>query len=197
MLRLHWVVEWQSRGVPHLHGCVWFDETVESGYLLVHWMELTRERYQARAEAQDMVSISNAVGWFQYLSKHAARGLQHYQRSPGSMPLGWYRTGRMWGHCGHWPLADTTRLSVDRPCFHAYRRVIRAWRKADAREGLRKLQRRTRQGIRVEPHRERSARRRVQSARTMLRCNDRKRSEVRGVSEWVPGEVQLEVLSSF
>ena len=197
MIRLHWVVEWQSRGVPHLHGCVWFDEAVESGYLLVHWMTLTREHYQARAEAQDMVSISNAVGWFQYLSKHAARGLRHYQRSPGSMPSSWYRTGRMWGHCGNWPLADVTRISVDTPCFHAYRRVIRAWRKADAREGLEKLQRRVRQGIRAEPHVERSARRRVQSARTMLRCGSRKRSTVRGVSEWVSRDVQLDILVSL
>ena len=27
MIRLHWVTEWQRRGVPHLHCAIWFPET--------------------------------------------------------------------------------------------------------------------------------------------------------------------------
>ncbi|WP_425527867.1 rolling circle replication-associated protein, partial [Xylella fastidiosa] len=28
MIRVHWVTEWQRRGVPHLHCAIWFSGTV-------------------------------------------------------------------------------------------------------------------------------------------------------------------------
>ena len=53
--------------------------------------------------------------------------------------------------------------------FFAFRRIVRAWRKADAR---------AEKDIRVRKNR-------IVYARRMLNCTERKLSEVRGVSEWI------------
>ncbi|MFO5973161.1 hypothetical protein, partial [Pseudomonas aeruginosa] len=30
MIRLHWVTEWQRRGVPHLHCAIWFPDAYDT-----------------------------------------------------------------------------------------------------------------------------------------------------------------------
>lgn len=166
MVRLHWVTEWQRRGVPHLHGAIWFPDCYDALTVIDAWMAVAAE-YGAGRRGQHWRIIDGPVGWFQYLSKHAARGVKHYQRSADNLPEGWQkRTGRVWGKSGDWPEAPVVEYRIDNGAWFVFRRLVRAWRKADARES--------------------GDRYRIRTARSMLTCHDRPTSEVRGVSEWLP-----------
>lgn len=169
LVRVHWVIEWQRRGTPHLHTAVYFERELtpqEKFWLVDQWIAVA-EPFGARHISQYLLPITGAAGWLQYLSKHAARGAAHYQRS--GKPAGWEKTGRLWGHTGSWPVEEPLKFSVSQGAFFRYRRLVRAWRLADAR-------------LEKDPE---TRRRRVRSARGMLRCNDRALSEVRGISEWI------------
>lgn len=168
-VRIHWVIEWQRRGVPHMHTAVYFDQALtpkEKFQLVQHWIDVS-EPYGAQHLGQYLLPITGAGGWLQYLSKHAARGAAHYQRQ--GKPSGWEKTGRLWGHIGSWPVDEPMRFDVPQAAFFRYRRLVRAWRLADARSEADPVTRA----------------RRVRSARGMLRCNDRQLSECRGISEWI------------
>ena len=118
MIRLHWVTEWQKRGVPHLHCAVWFEDLDPNkegelvrvwGAALKGWAELAAP-YGASPKSQKIAEIDNSVGWFQYLSKHASRGVKHYQRSSAGIPAEWkQKTGRMWGHWGNGRLVKRSK----------------------------------------------------------------------------------------
>ena len=128
------------------------------------WLEAAAQ-YRPMAQSQHVTPLYDALGWFQYVSKHAARGLAHYQRSPELIPPGWQgRTGRMWGTLGNWPRSEAMALNLSMPAFHAFRRLLRRRRIADARAA--------------------GSPSRIAHARGMLRCNDPKRSSVRGASDW-------------
>ena len=191
LIRMHWAIEWQSRGVPHLHAAVWFPEGNPGVWaaILRHWLQVG-ERYRPEPHAQYLTPITDSVGWFKYVSKHAARGLSHYQRSPENVPEGWEKTGRMWGYLGDWPLRDAMVFEASLEAFWRYRRLCRAWRVADARRD------RSRPGMSPETREkvERVRRRRISSARRALACADRRLSEVRGVSEWIPDDVQVRMI---
>lgn len=168
-LRLHWVTEWQRRGVPHLHGAIWFPDSYDIPAIREAWVAVA-EGHGAGLKGQFCRVIDNPKLWFEYLSKHASRGVQHYQRNADGIPESWQgKTGRVWGHSGDWPVDSAIRFNLqgsdgDRGYF-AFRRLVRSWRYADARA-------------------KGNAQRMVQ-ARGMLRCSDRPTSEVRGVSEWI------------
>jgi hypothetical protein len=167
--RLHWVIEWQRRGVPHVHAAVYFDrelDAADKSRIVSHWLDVAAP-YGVRWESQHLAAIDGPSGWLQYLSKHAARGAAHYQRQ--GKPAGWEKTGRLWGHTGPWPVDEPMRFDVPREAYFRYRRLVRAWRIADAR---------------AEEDAATRARR-IRSARGMLRCHDRQLSEVRGISEWI------------
>lgn len=191
-IRTHWIVEWQRRGVPHLHAAVYFPEGgegVQAGplagaRLLRHWLDVAGP-YGAAAGSQTVKPIDGAVGWLQYLSKHASRGVAHYQRQ--GKPAGWTKTGRLWGHGGSWPELEPVEVQVTMPTFHRYRRLVRAWRVADARAQL---------VAATSPDEARKARARVRYARRMLRCDDRNLSTVRGVSEWIDEALALVLLDA-
>ena len=174
MIRMHWLTEWQRRGCPHMHAAVWFDEGLRERdpfalrTIVEHWVEVA-SAFGAGRRGQHVAYIEDAIGWFQYLSKHAARGLSHYQRSSDNIPPGWTTTGRMWGHLGDWPTNEAIEFRINHKAAAALRRVIRGWRRADARAS--------------------GDRRRIVSARTMLKCNQRELSAVRGISEWFPQEL--------
>lgn len=186
MVRMHWVTEWQRRGVPHLHAAVWWPVNGSCTpavrlKMLGDWMELAGE-YGVALGAQDAHPITGAVGWFQYVSKHAARGVKHYQRSSDNVPGPWkLKTGRMWGKVGHWPVREKLRIGVQDQYgdggWFAYRRLVRGWRLADARAS--------------------GDRRRVDLARHMLTCREPALSRVRGVSEWIPQDVTLAMLANL
>lgn len=176
--RVHWVIEWQRRGVPHMHCAVYFDRELsflEQSMILSHWVDLASDHGTTYA-AQHIAPIDGPGGWLQYLSKHAARGAAHYQRQ--GKPSGWETTGRLWGHVGPWPVEDALTFDVPREGFFQFRRLVRQWRIADAR---------------MEQDAD-TRRRRIRSARRMLASNDRKLSEVRGISEWIPQEQLIQFL---
>lgn len=195
MVRLHWVTEWQRRGVPHLHAAIWWTAEMEArlGFrngtawlrekMVGDWVMLASD-YGAGYGGQDAHLITGAVGWFQYVSKHAARGVKHYQRSSENVPDAWkLRTGRMWGKWGNWPVREKIRINLQDQRedgdggWFAYRRLVRSWRVADARAG--------------------SDRRRQKLARSMLTCAERPLSRVRGIQEWVPQDVTLSMLANL
>ena len=174
LVRAHWLTEWQRRGVPHMHAAVWFpaDWHSETSFLehdvRDHWLAVS-ELYRPGPNGQHVARITDAVGWNQYLSKHSVRGLKNYQRSAESIPEGWKKTGRMWGHLGQWSLVAPVKYTVSNHAFWVRRRILQRWRLADARAS--------------------GDRGRVRSARKMLQCNDRPLSSCRGTSEWSPGGV--------
>ena len=206
MLRLHWVTEWQRRGVPHLHGIVFFPKSVfdvvfremdidevDSGLLdywhsrvANSWISLA-SKYGASLKGQNLKTVTDIKGWFKYLSKHASRGAEHYQRSSEGIPSGWIKTGRVWGHCGDWETDEAVQLNVSNKFYFALRRIVRKWRLSDARDALKrqpmmKLDRD--KYFFLNPH-WLSAKKRISSSRRMLKCNNFKKSQVRGVSEWI------------
>jgi len=176
MSRLHWVTEWQRRGVPHLHGVVYFPEPPPDLHhrLREAWCQIAAP-YGATSLGQHTATITDSLGWLKYLAKHAARGVSHYQRAPDSIPSGWnQQTGRVWGHTGDWVVDSPCRLQLDSKGFFRFRRVIRGWRVADARSS--------------------GSPGRLVQAKRMLQDKDKTISQLRGVSEWVPAEVSLRVV---
>lgn len=204
MVRLHWVVEWQRRGVPHLHGIAFFPESglgaVEADALVDHWCAAAAA-YGTRPGAQCVRPVTDMVGWGKYLAKHGARGVAHYQRSADSIPAGWAAgTGRVWGHVaspgfGDWPLQapEVHTWANGDSSWWRLRRLYRGWARAQARREVQDIERRTiawlLAGRRVTPkiaaaytHRHKL----LQRARWLLRCPDAKFSAVRGPSLDIP-----------
>lgn len=186
MVRLHWVTEWQRRGVPHLHGVAFWntpqdDEQYmkQDAILRRAWLSVS-DQFESLGHRQHIKPINDALGWLQYLAKHAARGAQHYQRSEISVPKAWKTgTGRMWGHSGVWDCMDEIKLDLTFSGYYMLRRMARSWRLADARSS-------------VAPNKNK----RIRSARRMLLCGDRVASDVRGWSEWIPMETQLTMVDA-
>lgn len=175
MVRLHWVTEWQKRGVPHLHGVVYFPEDagINGLQIIHHWCNVA-SFFVAAEWAQNVKPISNSLGWLQYLAKHAARGAKHYQRSSESIPAGWRKTGRMWGKWGDWHISEPMKFHISRQANFYYRRLVRSYRISAARaDGNPKS---------------------IMYARRMLKCNLRNLSEVRGTSGWVPESVTIQLI---
>lgn len=133
MTRAHWLTEWQRRGVPHMHAAIWFDSPQDPARIKAHWTDAAKG-YRSGIYSQDVKRIHGAVGWFEYLAKHATRSVANYQRSPENIPSGWQgKTGRMWGHLGDWPTSDAK--DVDVPCrvWHQYRRLMIRYQVGKAR----------------------------------------------------------------
>lgn len=179
LIRYHWVTEWQRRGVPHLHGCLYFDSPKtlnDMRHLSSHWCKLAK-KYGASYLGQHVVPIQSATGWLNYLSKHASRGVKHYQRA--SKPASWLNTGRVWGKGGDWPV-NAVYAQLDRPTYWILRRLIKNWRKSDARV--------IRKGIVYAS--------RISRSRRVLKCSNRGASSCRGMSEWIPQELSLMMLAA-
>jgi hypothetical protein len=208
---VHWVTEWQRRGVPHLHLACYWSEPFDPSEVVRHWLRIAAP-FSAKASGQHSHPIYDVLGWNQYVSKHAARGLHHYQRNPAHIPQTWrsQSTGRMWGKLGSWPVVPASKLDVDLASYHRLRRLVRSWRLADARRLVRlpdrslvfgkavaiqsgtalKLMpgwRSVGYGLMVDA-------RRIRSARGMLRCPNPRLSGARGFSEWMPQQTMLQAV---
>lgn len=149
---LHWVVEWQKRGVPHLHMAVAFPssvsvivrsalrlsggssvktESVYSGGAIIalfkpHWLEVAAA-YHPSDISQHVVVVNGLGGWFEYMAKHATRGVRHYQRS--AIPSGWLKSGRVWGYRGKPPRSPEVEYLLDADAYYVFRRLFyRAWK---------------------------------------------------------------------
>ena len=168
-----WLTEFQRRGVPHLHGMAFFaeDAQVTAEAIKKHWLGAAKE-FRPAVQSQDVQKVYDLRGWFQYQTKHAARGVRHVQRV--SVPEEWRDgTGRMWGVIGEWPTREES-FDIDLETYHRARRGYRSWLIAEAR----------REG-RVD---------RAADLRRLLKDPDRKRSTVRGVGAFIPEEVSREIL---
>jgi len=178
IIRMHWVTEWQRRGVPHLHGVVYFPDPENTRQIVLQTRLLTKAWLDVvdgdcvEQHSQHVAPIQDALGWLEYLAKHSARGADHYQRSKESMPVAWDGvSGRMWGRSGSWPTQPALRLSLCNEAYWRFRRLVRGYRRADARFASKAF--------------------RIVQARSMLKCNLRSLSECRGVSEWIPEKCQF------
>ena len=206
-IRWHWVIEWQRRGVPHLHGCVWWPKTPPNrgkvdfyltgkssvGPPISWWVDIA-SAYVASPVAQNSKPIDGVVGWLKYLSKHAARGVSHYQRA--GRPSGWDSTGRLWGRGGDWPVVEVVLaddLSMQQ--FWRFRRLVRSYCKDDV---ISRVLKSHKAPVGPKPRRRGLARKNplkeISSIRRMLRCGDRYLSEVRGLSYWCPDSVSYRFL---
>lgn len=177
MVRLHWVTEWQRRGVPHLHCALWWPDSYDFATPINAWVKLA-EGFGAGHRGQHARIIDGPIGWFQYLSKHAARGVKHYQRSSDGIPPAWQqKTGRVWGYGGDWPLQAPVTVQLDDEGFYVFRRMVRGWRIGNARAEGNKAR---------EIH-----------AKRMLRNNNELLSRIRPVSEWINQERALMFLGNL
>lgn len=193
LIRLHWVTEWQKRGAPHFHMSAYFpDEYLRENPSFIvdvmhHWYELSKH-LGTLPRGQHYAVIDGGVGWQKYVSKHASRGYAHYQREEGSIPKGWEKTGRLWGKSGKWP-TDEVKLLLDDKTYFRFRRLVRRYRVSDAQGERIKAE------LYQDAKKSRKARQRVSYARRMLKRNDRNKSEVRGVSEWVPATISKAMIN--
>lgn len=199
LIRYHWVTEWQRRGVPHLHGAFWFPKGVSKNLVLAEWLQVSCN-FGSSSRSQHAARIDDAIGWFKYLSKHAARGIHHYQRADANIPQEWEKkTGRMWGNGGEWPRQDESKIYLDDQAFYKLRRIARCWRVSQAREfsAVRSLLHRQPE-LKINPEtvlrRLSGASRRLTAARRMLKSNMKTHSDVRGISEWMPEDMVITAL---
>lgn len=215
MLRIHWVMEFQRRGCPHLHCAIWYDDS--SGFLddfgagaVQDWLDLAAF-CGAGPKGQQWRPIEGAVGWFQYLAKHCGRGKQHYQRQQESLPAAWDSSPRVWGHCGSWTLVEPAEGQLTTNQWYRLRRLVRSMRVSRARcavpgpgwdwpRWIEGLTRREARDLPIPPRilgkagtPLRVRLRHLVQARAMLKCGNRKLSEVRGISEWIT-ETQQQAL---
>lgn len=187
LIRMHWLIEWQRRGCPHMHMAVWLPYRGADSEIINHWCRVAA-KYGAKPWAQYVESITDSIGWFKYLSKHASRGISHYQRSPESVPSGWKnKTGRMWGSQGDWPLRESMDLTIDKAGYNRLRRIVKGWRIGDARRAMVQAGR--------DPRRYRQAAGRLRAARRMYRSSDQHLSAVLGLSEWIPIDAALKAVA--
>ena len=191
MVRYHWVIEMQARGVPHLHAVLYWDRLdlrarIRDGMdwdgqlePLYAWLDLA-EPYGAQERAQRVEKCDDRVELLRYVAKHSARTAEHYQRRPGDMPEGWRKTGRLWGasRAPSWP-TSTFRFEVDERTFWRYRRLIRGYRVAEARKRLATARHHGKADLVSE-------RRTLASSRRCLRSNRKSHSRVKPSSLWIP-----------
>ena len=173
LVRGQWLTEWQRRGVPHMHGCLYFPASSEGLQELVtgHWLASAAE-WGAGASAQHVTPIWGLSGWLQYQAKHSSRGVRHYQRA--NVPDAWREgTGRLWGVVGDWPVREEL-VDVSTADFHRFRRLLRSWLVSEARSS--------------------GDWRRAAYLRGLLRDPERRRSTVRAVGEFCPEHVSRELL---
>ena len=237
LIRLHWVMEFQRRGVPHLHVAAWYGAKKIAAVdgptsaltepAMIHqdmrraslehqnaarkavsdWLEVG-EICEPGPKGQQVRPIEGPVGWFMYLAKHCGRGRKHYQRQQESQPEGWEGSPRVWGHSGPWTLIEPVSVAMTDRQWFQLRRLVRSWRVANARAGVpgpgwswisgglfnRDHLRAAALG-KGRPLRAKL--RNLQHARGMLRCTDRKLSEVRGISEWIDQDMQRQLCEAI
>lgn len=160
LIRLHWVMEFQRRGVPHLHVAAWYspdsiksvsfslssspsyydlkragDALKAASAAVSDWLHLSA-RYGSGPKGQQARPIDGAVGWFVYMAKHCSRGRKHYQRQRDAHPDAWSACPRVWGHRGSWPIEEpSTGILSDRQ-FYRLRRLVRSFNVSKAREAV-------------------------------------------------------------
>lgn len=178
-IRDHWVIEWQRRGVPHLHITGYFAQelaVVTQARIVEAWVRIARDHgWYASRRAQYVKAIYDEGGWSKYTAKHSARSAAHYQRV--GMPPGWEKTGRMWGFNGDWPSREL-KLFLNGRATSVLRRLLQGWAKAEA----------------VTQHRNGKVEH-TRSIRFTAGMLQGEKSRVRGVGVWLGEESALKALN--
>ena len=178
MTRIHWVIEWQARGTPHLHAAIYFPEALspqDRAMLVGHWLVVS-SAFGSFVWAQDLADIDGPLGWLKYLAKHATRGVSHYQRQ--GHPEGWAKTGRLWGAGGSWPIKEPLVLDgLNLPEFYRLRRLMRAWSFADARKF--------------------GDTSRMKYLKLSAKRGGKEKSRFMGAAEWIPEDVSSRLIALF
>jgi hypothetical protein len=99
-----------------------------------HWLDLT-QHLRTTAKAQHIKAMHAHHGWIWYVSKHASRGADHYQRQRHELPPGWQKSGRLWGKGGDWP-TSVHKADADPRTWFRLRRALRRYGLAQARSQL-------------------------------------------------------------
>jgi len=172
-----WLTEWQRRGVPHLHGIVILPSGVLPHFFVAAWLRAAKD-YEANLYGQDCKPIYDTVGWCEYLGKHSARGVDHYQRNSANIPKGWQgKTGRLWGRRGDWVIRDPIPLRMSRQCFFSLRRVLKRKAISEARSAKRWTS--------------------LSFCRRSLKCGDAVFSQLRGVSQFIEHSEALAIIENL
>lgn len=167
MVRYHWVTEWTAKGRPHTHACVYGGDAQMVGALLLGWLEIADAHgWAVNTRGQHIVAIDGLTGWLQYVSKHASRGVTHYQHE--GVPEGWAKTGRLWGYGGEWPVEEPEELELGNAQYVVFRRLVWDWLLADME----------RRGVDAQFVTD-----------TAARWADPEHGNAHGVSGWIPGDV--------
>lgn len=162
--------------------------------LVADWCEVFAD-FEPGPRGQQVRPIEGPIGWFVYMSKHCGRTGKHYQRQRESLPEAWESSPRVWGHRGDFTIVEPARVDLSSSQFYRFRRLVKRWRVSQARRGFESgwpadqlpgFRRMTRE---LGKPTIRQQLRHLQFCRSMLRCTDRKLSEVRGVSEWIEEDV--------
>lgn len=212
-IRVHWCLEWTRRGRPHLHGIAFFPTHNGRPGRVVHspegplwelvlpcmipaWWQQIACKWGVSLNAQHAsVRASAEKAWFRYMSKHASRGVGHYQRQADAVPEGWRTTGRMWGTFGcPWPLrAEKQALKTWE--FHRLRRQARAYARSVAVTHIRKGEATADPKLSKKLIRQGKATLRYLG--NLSRICDPVRSARFPVSEWIPLEVSSLMLEGI
>lgn len=164
--RYQWCTEWTALGRPHTHMAVYGPGRLDVALLLA-WLDIADSHgWPVATKAQHIVPIVGATGWLQYVSKHAARGVVHYQRE--GAPEGWTKTGRLWGVGGDWPTEEETVIEMGVAQFALFRDLVHDWLLADM--------------VRREVPPE-------LVAECEARWADPEHGNAHGLSGWIPGDV--------
>ena len=126
MLRFVWVCEFQKRGVPHFHFIVYFPTEQNTKNIKEAWLAVSKH-YRVLDCGVSCQKIHNLRGYYEYMAKHTARGINHYQRQKQNMPPEWQgQMPKMWGYNtgGAWPVNEDIDITA-LPLFATLRRIVR------------------------------------------------------------------------
>lgn len=170
MTRYHWVTEWTALGRPHLHMCV-YGIPRANAVLLPAWLRIADSHdWVVNSSGQHIVRIKGVAGWLQYVAKHAARGVVHYQRE--GAPEGWEKTGRLWGQGGDWPVEEAQELQLGDTQYLEFRRAVWDWMLQDMLD----------RGVPTEF-----------VVQTAERWENPEHGHAQGISGWIPGDIAYDI----
>lgn len=171
MHRYHWVTEWTARGRPHLHAAIYTTDPKAVSNLLLAWLDIADANgFPVATNGQHIVPITGVEGWLQYVSKHASRGVTHYQHL--GAPEGWESTGKLWGKGGDWPEEDIQELEMSTAQFVHFRNSVWAWMLSDME----------RRGVDPEF-----------VERTRQRWDNPEHGNHHGISGWIPAQIAYDL----
>jgi hypothetical protein len=175
----HWLVEFQSRGAPHMHLFLvlhWSGAFKFRSVLMQKWLSLVAST-GALERGQHTSQLDDPLGWLRYLARHGSRSISHYQRD--GLPDGWTVTGRLWGRFGPWHLSSERYVCNDRVYFQLRRIALKLMTQQARRDletawlfgDLKKIQ---------------AIKTRINRLRLRLRASDPWKSASTGVADWLP-----------